>query len=237
MDDAYRALARAIIKPMRRWWLRVGIWWAASASLFYVGSIGILSYSQGTLSHIQQSELLLTAAELVFFGLWLLAAWQVLRISRALIAEFLYPYPVELLRFLFRLVLKHTLPLVLILALYYMAIVIYEYAQFSPGCPIELILKQLPERLVSSATYQATAHAGAIVLMVWLSALMIILPAKQWLAALQQHVAHQRQPVLPGSRCSHCSTQPFAAIDCHGQRHHGRDSAAAEVSGDSPGWS
>lgn len=182
MDDGYRALARAIREPMRRWWLRVGLWWAATALLLYLGSAVVLTKPWGITAHHQWSSLLLDAAELLYFGLWLFAAWHVVSVSRGIVEGFLHPRPTELLRLQFRLVLWHTLPLLLVLVAYMIALAAYQVSYYGFGTSSEPLVRLLPHHVLVALASPLAVYAGQVVFMLWLVSLMLVLPSKPWLA-------------------------------------------------------
>ena len=174
MDDTYRALARAVRRPMRRWWLKVGVWWTAFLLLCLATSFVLLHSSSNSMLVLEAGILCRIAFEVLCLVLWLVVAGQVLAACRNIIQGYAHPFPVTLARAQFMLVVIHTMPLVLLLLLERVVPVVISYL----GDPDRV---GFVADVLWPSCWHSHAIASAVLLAMWLAALMVILPSRPWI--------------------------------------------------------
>ncbi len=174
MDDTYRALARAVRRPMRRWWRKVGVWWVAFLLACLTTSLVLVHSLSSSMLVLEAGILCRIAFEVLCLVLWLVVAGQVLAACRSIIHDYAHPFPVTLERAQFMLVVIHTVPLMLLLLLERVVPIIISYVSD-------------PDRagLVADVLWPGCWHshavASAALLAMWLAALLVIIPSRPWI--------------------------------------------------------
>jgi hypothetical protein len=180
MGDDYQVIARAVRRPMQRWWRRVGVWWVALiVVLLGVKAIAIVldrHYTQvlpsGNLykpipEYVNWLERANALVPGLYALLWLLAAFQVLAAIDSLARDspVVYDSP-RFLLYRFRLVLAQAPWPVALATAFSIALSIGEFS-FRAGARL-----WRPEEILSPVAHAGDGLAFLVSLM-WLGALVI----------------------------------------------------------------
>lgn len=181
MGDDYQVIARAVRRPMQRWWRRVGVWWVAliaALQLFVVfDTYAHNALIHGSLTGIYNRDLSILISETVPYVLnvlppilWILAAFRVLKVIDEMLADTAVTVSgARLTSFRFKLVLAQSVwPL--LLSATHRAIPAYSWVLASA----HMSSSSSAETLVY--IYRVGYVFEDLVLIMWIAALMSIKP-------------------------------------------------------------
>jgi len=103
MGDDYRVIAKAVRGPMRRWWLRVGIWWIGLIVLILLGEFAAICYISaygygngvlppGILPFVDWLDFAWRLMPLLVGLVWILASLNVFKALKELTADSLVAF-------------------------------------------------------------------------------------------------------------------------------------------------